>query len=120
MGNEGVLFEHRTTQDVFQMSHPTGIVLQFCDSEPADCPFPQPVWSHAGVQTGRAPPLWAARFEVQLVHTERTKLFSTATSHGVIVHKTDFLTNLIQMLNSRENRNCRQLPVDNGVSEHPF
>ena len=69
-----------------QMAHPTEIILQFCDSELPDCPFPQPFWSHPGIQTSQASPLWAARLKVQLVHTGRTKLFSTATSRCVIVH----------------------------------
>jgi len=56
MAKEGMVFERGTRLDVPQMSHPTETFLQFCDSEPADCPFPQPVWSHPGVQTGQGPP----------------------------------------------------------------
>lgn len=39
-GKEGMLFKHGTRLDVPQMSHLTEIILQFCGSEPSDCPFP--------------------------------------------------------------------------------
>lgn len=91
MRNEGLLFEHNTKLDVPQVAHPNEIVLQFCDSELWGCPFPQPAWRHPGFPARIFFPSWATRFKVQLIHTERTPLFSTTTSHCSLLTKQLFL-----------------------------
>lgn len=63
------------------MSHPTEIVLQFCDSEISGYPFPQPAWRHPGCPTRMSFTSWAARFKVQLIHTGRTSPQQHPTAH---------------------------------------